>query len=65
VTRLLDPDYEGTMIVQSVRNCSPITTVSHPRRPEFSALPLWEPKTSQTGTKHDRVSTRQVMCVYT
>jgi len=56
MTRLLDPEYEGTMILQSVGN---------PRRLEFSAIPLWEPKTSQTGTKRDRVSTRQVMRVYT
>ena len=54
VTRLLDPEYEGILILQSVVNCSPNVTVSNPRRPEFLAIPLWEPKTSQTGTKHGK-----------
>jgi hypothetical protein len=51
------------MIFQSVGNCSPNIIVSHPRRPEFSTIPLREPKTSQTDTKHDTVSTRHV-CMY-
>jgi len=40
VTRLLDPEHEGILILQIVVNCSPNITVSNPRGPEFSAIPL-------------------------
>jgi hypothetical protein len=43
---LFDPENHRTRILRNIGNCFPNDTAQHPRRSDFSEIPLWYPQTS-------------------
>jgi hypothetical protein len=61
---LFECEDEGLMILWNVLNSAPNSTVSHPRRLESSAAPMWEPQIFQNRYTQYHDSCNMEACLF-